>query len=747
MQQPPPGSNGGAPLPVVAPLPLLMPVPPPPPLPLRAPSAQQLPPAPLPPPPPPHAGYRPDGGGLGFSSGQLHVLRHQIMAYRAIKVRLMETVIMVDVKGRKKLDAAGRSSFSHLDAEKKNPNKKKRGELPLPPSLLAAVHAPDLVPTGYFSAPPPPPPPQQQLYPSAPPPPAPPLPPPPTVTPLPLPLSQQQQPRPAAAAAAAPAPLPVAAAPAPPPPPPPPPQPPPHPPVKRRDGPLFHAASDPRVTAVPLPQPLPSALPRGCLAPGVAASLLASDLQPALSKAMESARREAERALEAAKAAKDRAAASAAAFRLRGLRLVALQDSLRSRTEGDYCGNAASGAAPSSSFGGPFSSLLHASERRYRKAARELDDLVRESYRARARRRAEAAAEAAAAAKAWKSEVLSERVSAARDARVARNRNVPKLLDRAQRGAAASAATARAAATQAAAAAAAAAAARASGGFESAAAKAAAEAAAAQAQRDAERKARMDALQANDWAKYQQLLRAKRGSGSSASSASGAGPNDQERYAAIDKFLNETDEYLVQLTSKVARAKQDQEAAEARARATGEALREGKTEEEAAEAGEEAARRAAAAAASTAVDAATAAEDRGEGDGEEKKAAGTGGVMASYHALAHAVSEKIDSAPAGLRPPSGAALREYQLVGVQWMVSLYNNKLNGILADEMGLGKTVQVMALIAYLAEKKQNFGPHLIIVPNAVLVNWRAELTQWLPNVRSVYYVGKREDRKVRV
>ena len=46
--------------------------------------------------------------------------------------------------------------------------------------------------------------------------------------------------------------------------------------------------------------------------------------------------------------------------------------------------------------------------------------------------------------------------------------------------------------------------------------------------------------------------------------------------------------------------------------------------------------------------------------------------------------------PALLRPPAGAALREYQMVGLQWMVSLYNNHLNGILADEMGLGKTVQ---------------------------------------------------------
>ena len=241
---------------------------------------------------------------------------------------------------------------------------------------------------------------------------------------------------------------------------------------------------------------------------------------------------------------------------------------------------------------------------------------------------------------------------------------------------------------------------------------------------------------------------------SKAAAGGGAGPSDQERYAAIDKFLNETDEYLVQLTSKVARAKQEQEAAEARAKAVAEALEEGKTEEEAAEAGEEAAARAAAAAASTAVDAATSARAAGGGEGaegregeeEEGKKKESGGVMASYHALAHAVSERIDAAPAGLRPPPGAALREYQLVGLQWMVSLYNNKLNGILADEMGLGKTVQVMALIAYLAEKKQNFGPHLIIVPNAVLVNWRAELTQWLPGVRSVYYVGKREDRKVR-
>lgn len=83
------------------------------------------------------------------------------------------------------------------------------------------------------------------------------------------------------------------------------------------------------------------------------------------------------------------------------------------------------------------------------------------------------------------------------------------------------------------------------------------------------------------------------------------------------------------------------------------------------------------------------------------------------------------------------------MIGLQWMVSLYNNRLNGILADEMGLGKTVQVMALIAYLMEFKSNNGPYLIIVPNAVIVNWRSELALWLPNARCVIYAGNKDDR----
>lgn len=52
-------------------------------------------------------------------------------------------------------------------------------------------------------------------------------------------------------------------------------------------------------------------------------------------------------------------------------------------------------------------------------------------------------------------------------------------------------------------------------------------------------------------------------------------------------------------------------------------------------------------------------------------------------------------------------------------------------------------MALLAFLMENKNVYGPHLIIVPNAVIVNWKSELMQWLPDVRCVYYVGAKEER----
>jgi ATP-dependent helicase STH1/SNF2 len=50
------------------------------------------------------------------------------------------------------------------------------------------------------------------------------------------------------------------------------------------------------------------------------------------------------------------------------------------------------------------------------------------------------------------------------------------------------------------------------------------------------------------------------------------------------------------------------------------------------------------------------------------------------YAVAHRISEKVTRQPNIL---VGGKLKGYQVKGLQWMVSLYNNRLNGILADEM----------------------------------------------------------------
>lgn len=66
--------------------------------------------------------------------------------------------------------------------------------------------------------------------------------------------------------------------------------------------------------------------------------------------------------------------------------------------------------------------------------------------------------------------------------------------------------------------------------------------------------------------------------------------------------------------------------------------------------------------------------------------------VTDYYNVAHRIQEKVTEQPTILE---GGLLKEYQIQGLEWMVSLYNNRLNGILADEMGLGKTVQVCYLI----------------------------------------------------
>jgi DNA helicase INO80 len=92
-----------------------------------------------------------------------------------------------------------------------------------------------------------------------------------------------------------------------------------------------------------------------------------------------------------------------------------------------------------------------------------------------------------------------------------------------------------------------------------------------------------------------------------------------------------------------------------------------------------------------------------------------------------------------------AQLKEYQLKGLNWLVNLYEQGINGILADEMGLGKTIQSISVMSYLAEKHGIWGPFLVVAPASTLHNWQQEITKFVPKLKVLPYWGSASQRKV--
>jgi SWI/SNF-related matrix-associated actin-dependent regulator of chromatin subfamily A member 5 len=88
-------------------------------------------------------------------------------------------------------------------------------------------------------------------------------------------------------------------------------------------------------------------------------------------------------------------------------------------------------------------------------------------------------------------------------------------------------------------------------------------------------------------------------------------------------------------------------------------------------------------------------------------------------------------------------LREYQIQGLNWLISLHDNSLSGILADEMGLGKTLQTISFLGYLRYYKNIDGPFIVIVPKSTLDNWRREFQKWTPDVNVCVLQGTKEER----
>lgn len=88
-------------------------------------------------------------------------------------------------------------------------------------------------------------------------------------------------------------------------------------------------------------------------------------------------------------------------------------------------------------------------------------------------------------------------------------------------------------------------------------------------------------------------------------------------------------------------------------------------------------------------------------------------------------------------------MRDYQVAGLNWLISLHENGISGILADEMGLGKTLQTISFLGYLRHIMDISGPHLVIVPKSTLDNWNREFARWTPEVNVLVLQGAKDER----
>lgn len=155
-------------------------------------------------------------------------------------------------------------------------------------------------------------------------------------------------------------------------------------------------------------------------------------------------------------------------------------------------------------------------------------------------------------------------------------------------------------------------------------------------------------------------------------------------------------------------------------------------------------------------------------------------------------------------PGFKGSLRDYQLKGVKWLISLWSNGLNGILADQMGLGKTVgvrgvrvgageggggrqpsrawvqdgatriaagssppltnlspppattklpntphpaeqvQTIGFLCHLRNTGHINGPYMVLGPLSTLTNWVSEFERWAPDFPVVLYHGSKAERQ---
>jgi ATP-dependent DNA helicase len=135
-----------------------------------------------------------------------------------------------------------------------------------------------------------------------------------------------------------------------------------------------------------------------------------------------------------------------------------------------------------------------------------------------------------------------------------------------------------------------------------------------------------------------------------------------------------------------------------------------------------------------------------KGGKSKKSKQGEANLKSAQDKYVEQLSAGAGGRPIFIQPPllaNGCVLKDYQLEGVRWLTSLFENGVSGILADEMGLGKTIQVIAMIAHL-KSMHVLGPFLIVAPLATLPNWVREFQKWLPSLPVIRYHGSAQERE---
>ena len=91
----------------------------------------------------------------------------------------------------------------------------------------------------------------------------------------------------------------------------------------------------------------------------------------------------------------------------------------------------------------------------------------------------------------------------------------------------------------------------------------------------------------------------------------------------------------------------------------------------------------------------------------------------------------------GIKELNGT-LRNYQVTGVNYLLSLSEMNFGGILADEMGLGKTIQVIAFLLHKKSKKS-----LVVTPTSLIYNWKEEFEKFAPSLNVGVIHGSKSAR----